>query len=258
MKEFEALLIKINNKIKLPQPAKSRIMLEISNDLQDTYEYYLKKGFDAQEALRKTYSKFDISDNSLYQLVQIHESGYRKFMNGLSEQGKTFWERVFLTLIFLILFVFGIRAILFDAFFFQASLFIWPVIISTLIAVFLGLKKFYALFIKKDHDVKNLRYQLNTILFFGALSFLIGLYGYLIEMYSIGNFTVLPGGGFIAFVTRIIYADNMISKITEALIKSASLGIVTLLAIIIIALIWFLLVKKIEKIELAETSFLKN
>jgi len=42
MEKFNSILKSISEKIELPQPMKSRILLEISADLNDTYELFLE------------------------------------------------------------------------------------------------------------------------------------------------------------------------------------------------------------------------
>ncbi len=54
MKQFESQLKKINNKLDLPQPVKSRIVLEIAADMEDTFNFYFDKGMNEKDALQKT------------------------------------------------------------------------------------------------------------------------------------------------------------------------------------------------------------
>ena len=53
MKQFTSLLKNLNSKIDLPQPKKSRMLLEIAADLNDMYNYYLAKGLTETEAVSR-------------------------------------------------------------------------------------------------------------------------------------------------------------------------------------------------------------
>jgi len=44
MDNFKPILKEINSKLDLPQPTKSRIILEIAADLNDTFDTYKKQG----------------------------------------------------------------------------------------------------------------------------------------------------------------------------------------------------------------------
>ena len=65
MTRFANLLSRIRNRLDLPQPTKSRILLEISSDLEDAYHYYMDQGMTHQEAKKKTLVIFDIDDASI-------------------------------------------------------------------------------------------------------------------------------------------------------------------------------------------------
>ncbi len=46
MNRFAPLLKSINARLDLPQPTKSRIILEIASDLEDMYQFYQSQGPD--------------------------------------------------------------------------------------------------------------------------------------------------------------------------------------------------------------------
>lgn len=59
MNPFNPLLKRINDKLDLSQPAKSRIVLEIAADLEDLYRIYRDRGLSEEEALHKAQEKED-------------------------------------------------------------------------------------------------------------------------------------------------------------------------------------------------------
>ena len=72
MNRFISLLQRVNDKLDLPQPEKSRILLEIAADLQDMYQVYLDKGLGEEEAVKRTEEKFS------WDITQIHPKGPSK------------------------------------------------------------------------------------------------------------------------------------------------------------------------------------
>ena len=58
MTRFAPLLKSINDRLDLPQPTKSRIILEIAADLEDLYQFYQNQGMNESEAAQKAEEKF--------------------------------------------------------------------------------------------------------------------------------------------------------------------------------------------------------
>ncbi len=257
MNRFAPLLKKVNKRLNLPQPIKSKIVLEIAADLDDLFHFYLTKGLNENEAIQRAEEKFDVADEeALSQLVRIHESVFGKFIHRFSERAQTRWERVALVITLLFIVVISTRTIVVTQFFSQASIFIWPILGIAFGAIILSLVKFYNLYIKKDHNIKKLRAGLTSVLFLGGLSLFVGACGYFIEIYSAAGYTILPGASFITRVYNPIDSDEGIIHVTDSLIRSSSVGMTSLLVTIFIALIWFILMNKVLKIEQAESEFL--
>ena len=81
MDPFKTLLININNKLELPQPTKSRIILEISADLNDAYHAFQSQGMSKKEAVEAAKQKFDLDKRSLNELVYIHQTSFRRWFD---------------------------------------------------------------------------------------------------------------------------------------------------------------------------------
>jgi hypothetical protein len=243
MNRFTGLLAQINQKLDLPQPTKSRILLEIASDLDDMYQIFVHQGLSEREAAAKVQDQYVISDEVLEELVQIHESAFRKLLGKLSEQAQTRWERVVLFAV--ILFVCGAtgNAIFSTRLFEQASGFIWPILGISLGAVIISVRQFFKLYIKKDHNLRRLRDGLSYLLLLSMASLLTGFYGVSVEMYR---------------STKLIIADvdMTISQIVQWGISCSAMLMVSLLVAIATALVWFVLMDKVERIELADTAWL--
>lgn len=256
MNSFAPLLKRINKKLNLPQPTKSKIVLEISADLDDLFHFYITKGLTENEAMKRAAEKFDVSDEAIAQLVQIHETGFRKFIYKLTEQGQTRWERVALFITLLLIIASSVHTISVTQYFHNASLFIWPILAIAFMAIVLGLIKFYSLYIKKDHNIKKLRSGLPFILFLAGLSPFVGACGYFMEIYSTGGYTILPGITFLIGVFSLSDSSHGLIPVIDSLTRSSFIAMTSLLVTILVSLIWFVLMNKVLKIERVESEFL--
>ncbi len=257
MNQFTPLLKSINERLDLPQPTKSRIILEIATDLQDLYQLYLNRGLSEKEAARKAEEKIDLKDEALNDLVLIHQSLFRKLLDKISAQAQTRWERV--AFVFILLFVVGIsvQAIFSTQFLLQASKWIYPVLGTSLTAILISIPKFYQLYIKKDHQIKKLRTDLSLIFGMGVLNLVIGTMGYVMELF-LAEDTALLFMNHLAYIitTQEAGSGQTLSNITTWMIKSSSLIMFTLVSTIFIAFIWYILINKVLKIERAEAAVL--
>ena len=256
MNSFAPLLKTINEKLNLPQPTKSKIVLEIAADLDDLFHLYVTKGLSENEAMVKAAEKFDVSDEALAQLVRIHETGFRKFIYKLSEQAQTRWERVALFIILLLIIATGIHTVTVTQYFHNASFFIWPILGIAFVAIISSLIKFYNLYIKKDHNIKKLQSGLPFILFLAGLSPFVGACGYFMEIYSAGRYTILPGITFFIETFNLNDSGQALISMIDSQIRSSFIAMTSLLVTILVSLIWFILMNKVLRIERVESEFL--
>lgn len=257
MKQFTPLLKGINDRLDLPQPTKSRIILEIAADLGDLYQLYLARGMSENEAAQKAEEKFDLTDEALNELVQIHQSLFRKLLDKITAQAQNRWEKAVFMLMFIFIIAISLRGILSTQFFLQASKWIYPVLGIFLTAILISIPKFYQLYVKKDHRARTLKAVLIIILILGAVNLFVGIFGYLIELYSAGSRGLLVVSHLLYIITiNSPESTQILMNITEWMIKSSSLIMVCLLTTIFTALIWYVLINKINKIEQAEALVL--
>ena len=256
MNNFIPLLKTINEKLNLPQPTKSKIMLEIAADLDDLFHFYITKGLSKNEAMKRASQKFEVSDEALAQLVRIHETGFRKFIYKLTEQAQTRWERLALFIILLLIITTGVHTITLTQYFHNTSFFIWPILGIAFVAIILSLVKFYNFYIKKNHNIKKLRSGLPLILLLAGLSPFVGACGYFTEIYSTGGYTILPGITFLIEVFSPSDSGLALIPVIDSLIRSSFIAMTSLLVTILISLIWFVLMNKALRIERVESEFL--
>lgn len=255
MKTFTPILKHINEKLDLPQPTKSRIILEISSDLEDLYEVYIQKGLNENEAKLRADEKLNLTDEALIELEKIHQSFFRRFMNKLNEQGQTRWKRIVLAIVLLFLITISTRTVLTTPFILQASIFIFPILGLFLVIIILSLVKFYKFYIKKEHVIKKLRTGLPAILILGGINLFIGIFGYIVELF-LSIRTTLYSGYLTVIITVLNNRDGAFFSAVERVLKCSSMAMVCTFVTIFTALVCYILNNKIIKIEQAEAASL--
>jgi hypothetical protein len=243
MTRFGDVLRTTSERLRLPQPAKSRILLEIAADMEDLYELHLADGASPEEARRRAIEQCDLSDDALAELVRVHTTGLRRFLDELGERTRNRWERAALIAFVLFLAIVAGRQLLFANLFTTAGRFVFPVVLMTVVAIVLFVRKLYGLHIRKDHDVRRLRAGLTPLLALGAMNVLVGGYGYGIELY-------------VALKAAAPAAGSVLPILVAWLLSGSALLIVTFLAAILCGLLWFVLANSVARIEQAEAAVL--
>jgi len=256
MSQFTSLLKEINSKLDVPHPAKSRILLEISADMDDLYSTYLEQGKSEVEAQRLTEEMFQMDEHAIRELASVHQPLFRKWMDKFSAHTQTTWERASLIFVLLFIAVFAGQAISTSQFFQTASAFVYPILGIGLLSIVVSIRKFYSLFLRKDHDLSTLHSGVTPIVVLGAANFFIGAWGYLIEIYSHGGGIALPAGSLINVIITVDPSQAQMDGLAGCFIRSASVVLAALFIASLIALLWFMLVSKISQIEQSEAEYL--
>lgn len=255
MSRFTSLLKSIHEQLDVPQPTKSRILLEIAADLEDTYEFYRERGESEADATRFAQEKFILDDSTIAELSSIHQPLLRKWMDRISFNVQSRWERIVLILTLLTIALLSGRVLL-STHFLQNSAFVWPIwgiTIAGLVAFFI---KFYKLYLVKDYRTKRLRKGIDIVGYFGAFSLALGFTGYFYELLFYGVDTVYPGGSFITVITTVIDSQQRIMDITNCFIASSTVMLASLFSTLFMALLWYILNNKATAIEMAEAESL--
>ena len=257
MSRFTSVLRDLNERITLPQPHKSRILLEIAADLNDLYEEFRNRGLNESEAIAMAKETCDISDTALRELTQIHETTFRRFLDKLSVNRRTKYERLLLALLLCCVAIITSQAIWSMSFFYHASNFIWPIIGMVFIAFAIFFTKFYSLFIEKNHSVHQLRSRLDMLISTAGVSVLIGVYGYFWELFRAKSMSVFMGFNIIMITeTDIQHTPLLLPDMAGIFLRASFLMVVSMFAALIIIVMWALLIYKVTKIEQDEAAIL--
>ncbi|MBN1561471.1 hypothetical protein JW998_14565 [candidate division KSB1 bacterium] len=254
MNRFSSLLNSIHDRLHVPQPIKSRILLEIAADLQDAYDFYLERGHTEEQATQLAQERFLLDDAAIAELAAVHQPLVKRILDRFSLQMQSRWQRLILLLTLLTIVAVSGRVMLTSAFFVNSSPFVWPVWGISIAGLLLFLQKFYQLFLIKNHNLRTLRNGLGTLALLGLLSAVLGLCGYFYELLANGMRTVLPGGSLITVVCTVTDSAKQIIDIHNCYIRTSTVMMASLFVAMLIGLLWYVLMNKIAKIEMAEAQ----
>ncbi len=242
MSRFASSLRQIAEQLDLPQPERTRIVLEMAADLEDMYAEQRRRGLDEAAATRAVEESLGASIEVVAELVALHRPRVRRLLDRFSAQACSRWERALLAaLVAFTLFVagpplFGARLVL------DASAFVVPVLGAGVAALVIGAALAYRLFAKRDHRSPRLDAGLSTLPFLAAASFFCGSLGLLVELYRC-VFGIAEGH----IDARSFYTF---------LIGSSATMVISLIVSAVAAVLWYAFASALSRVERAEAAIL--
>jgi len=253
MNQFSDLLKDLNRRIKMPQPEKSRILLEIAADLNDAYAYYRERGLSREDALQKARDKFELSDEAIDQLSRLHDNVFHQWMLNKFGSSQSLCERILFTVFSLFIIVAAVYAAMTTAFYTNASGFVYPVPFILIGVLILSAVKIYRLYLKEDHGVTRINAGMGAFKIFAAANLFAGISGYFAELYFSGSKVLFLGPLFIISMLDVDYVETFV---LDFMIKTSLLIMMCMLTVMITGIFWFIIANKISKIEQAEAEIL--
>ena len=139
----------------------------------------------------------------------------------------------------------------------QASPFVWIIIILAITASAVFVQKIYQIYIKKDHRLSTVKKRVSSLLFISGISLIFCMWGYYWQLYQFKDYGHI-------LETKMIYLIHMTDstypmvfrELINWMIESSTFVMISMIAAIIFALMWYVLMIKISKIEEAEADVL--
>lgn len=240
MSRFAKTLQTVRDRLEVPEPSRSRILLEMASDLEDSYQYHLDRGHDEAEAMRRAEEAFGSSEEALQHLSRIHQRGVGGLADRVSNQVGGIWEKILLLAILLFEIWLAIEFLSSEWFFFYVSPFVWPIAGIALAAFGVAVWKLRQIFSKTEGDIRRLRSGLGALLFLAAASLIVSGLGLLFHLQRFFrlNADLAPESLFMNFAGWMIQISSMMT--------------VGLLTAILTALVWFVLVNLVARAERTE------
>jgi hypothetical protein len=244
MKRFAHVLKAARGQLKIPEPSRTRVLLEMASDLEDSYQFHLSQGCDETEAVRRAEEAFGTSEEALKHLTRIHESSLGGMQDRLSGQIGTAWEKSILLAIVAFEILAAVKIVSHQAFFMFLSPFLWPIAALALAALVFTAWKLYQIFGRRGSDVRQIRSGLGALLFFAGASLAVTGCGFLfhLQRFFRHNWESAPDSLFVNFA-------GWMATMSFMMILGLMLAMLT-------ALFWFVLLHLAARTERREIEAL--
>ncbi|MFC1661183.1 hypothetical protein ACFL3S_06985 [Gemmatimonadota bacterium] len=201
MNGFSDVLAETASRLTVPEPARSRILLELAADMGDLYAAYMDRGRSEAQARAAVLEHFDLSDESLRELVRVHDTPLQGMLNGLSSQARSRWERLVLGVVVVGVTIALGRAVFQGGLLASASFFVWPVFAGGALALGVGAVRIRGLFWPGTSGLRNPSRGVSLILGLAGIEVFLGFTGVWIELYRTAlRLTQAPGESLVLLV----------------------------------------------------------
>ena len=243
MSDSRCVIQDLADRLELPQPARSRVLIEVAADLADLEAAYVERGATPEQARTRAIERLDLSEDAIRELVHVHGSPVRRFLDRFSEQGRRRGERVALLALLLFL-VFGTRALAPSrSLLADAGPELWIICAAAIPGALVAAAKAYALWGRDEHDPRRLRAGLDAILALGALTAATGLALWWLGLRRVATAARSdPEAG--------------VGYVIEWLTHGSALVVVSFQAAILLGVLWLILSDRTAQTERGEAELL--
>ena len=229
MTRFANVLKEAEDRLQAPEPARTRILLEMAADLEDSYDYFVDQGLDEAEAERRAEEAFSISDETLRLLERIHQPGFSSSATRFFHRVGSIWSTILLAILLAFELLLAFRISSDRSFFVHPSPFLWPIGLLALAAIVFTFWKLVQIFSSQGKDVRRLRTGLGVPLFFAGASLAVAFLGFL---FHLQRFFRLNAQG---------APETLFMNFAGWMVSISSLMTIGLLTAILAGLVWFVL-----------------
>ena len=244
MNRFADVLKQARDQLQLPEPSRSRILLEIAADLEDSYQFFLSQGLDEATAAQKAEEAFGTSEESLKHLARIHKSNMGGIADRVSGPGVRVWEKILLMLLIAFEIWLAVKVLSDGAFFVHLSPFVWPIAGLALSAIAITGWKLFQIFSRSGQDVRRLRSGLGVLLFLAGASLAVAGCGFLFHLQRFFRLNVENA------------PESLVMNLAGWMIQISSMMTLGLLTAILTALMWFVLAGLVARSEMRQMETL--
>lgn len=164
MSRYATTLQALADRLDLPQPARSRVLLELAADMDDLDRHLREQGLDDDDIRRRVLEQFDLSDVALAELAAVHRGPARRLLDRMPARSLRHWERALLVIMTLAAVHTGGWFTRSNQVMQDAGPQAWTVLALAVLMVVLAAGKAYQLFVRQNHRVRRLRRGLAPVL----------------------------------------------------------------------------------------------
>jgi hypothetical protein len=229
MTMFSSVLNDVESRLRVSEPARTRILLEIAADLEDSYRHFLDQGLDDREAARRAEEAFSTSDETLRLLERVHQPSFGGPVSRFFHQVGTIWSTTLLFLLLVFELLLALRITSDRSFLVDPSPFLWPIALLAVGGIIFTLWKVAQIVYRRGGDVRQLKSGLGIPLFVAGASLAVAFLGFLFHLQRF--FRVNAQGA----------PETLFINFAGWMISISSLMTIGLLTAILASLVWFVL-----------------
>lgn len=229
MTRFADVLKQTEDRLRAPEPSRTRILLEMAADLEDSYQHHLAQGCDEAEAIRRAEEAFGTSDEALRLLERVHQPGFSSSADRFFHQLGSIWAKILLVVLLGFEILLAVRVSSTRSFFVHPSPFLWPVGLLALAAIVFTAWKLTQIFSRGGSDVRRLRTGLGIPLFFAGGSLAVAFLGFLFHLQRFFRLNADQA------------PDALFMNFAGWMVSISSLMTIGLMTAILAGLVWFVL-----------------
>lgn len=241
MSRFADVLADADARLSVPEPARARILLEISADMEGLQQEYLGRGFSEQEAEAAVLEHFEMSEEVLMDLVRVHDTPIQRSLESISGQVGSPWARLLMVFLAILVTVASGTLLFRPQLYRDASLSVWV----TMPLLVVG-------FVIASCHIRKLanRSDLRTPLPRSGLGPLLGLSVLMVAMAGVGLWIEL-------YLSILRIRDNPAETLVHLVgwlhMASATL-VIALSGALVMGFLWFFLEARLRRRELAAVA----
>lgn len=241
MSRFAKVLSDVNDRLGIPQPVRSRILLEIAADMEDLYLEYLERGMGEEGAELAVMEHFDLSKEALDELVQIHDTPLQRSLETLAGPVRGPWSRLLMVVLALLV-VAGSGGILLQHGLYQdASVLVWLVVPVLCLGLVVALGQALRLYRAGGVWRPGLGAGLGRLLGSAVVILAVAAAGLWVELYLA------------ALGIRSAPGDTLVYLVHWLHMASATL-VVALSGALLLGFLWFFLGARVRRLELRAST----
>lgn len=195
MTRFDRVLRRAEEHLDLPEPVRSRVLLEVEADLEGLYRTYRDEGLTREEAARRAEEALGLSREAIDTLVELHAPLYRRLFERFASSARRRWERIVLALLIALTVAGGVSALVTGGLLRDSSPLIWAVLALASAGLWISVREFFRLDVKREHRGSDLGGSLPLLPPLCTAILLAGALGAGLELYGLAGTMADAGGG---------------------------------------------------------------
>ncbi len=242
MSAFDEVLRELAGELDLPEPIRSRTLLELRSDLEGMAAALESRGLAREEARSRALESLRPSPAAVRDLGRVHRPLYQRVVDRFSVRGRHRIERGLLVVLALLYLALGLSGLARFDLLASPSPFLWPVLGIAVLIGLVGASKLFRLYVVGAYG-PGLRRGLDFLLGLAASALMAGFAGAVLDFYRVAG--RISGS-----------ADRQLPELLGWLRQDMALLTAALLAASAAGMIWLVAAVRIARIEQTEAAAL--